>query len=426
MRLAALLTLTRLNLSREKRGALFAVFGVAVGVGSLVFFVALGLGVGRVVREQVFPVDAALLDVVPPQVSFGRLLGGGTLDEDTVARLRALPGVAAVYRKMNVRVPAVSRYEGSFFGSQIHMGLEILAVGVDPGLLDQEVTPESFVDRGPEAPIPGVAAKRVLEIYNKTFAPARHLPMLAPAMLKGFVFPIEFNRSYVARVEAGTVIPARIEMVGFSDRVNLAAVTIPLAAAVRLNLAAKADATTFTAVTLRATDPSVLPALEEAVKKMGLTTDDQDRKLAKNAGLAVALTTSALALLSVLICLLAAVNIAQTLFASVRARTREIGVLRAVGASRSDVRGLILAEAAVTGMLGGLFGVLAAVGLGLGADGIARSVLPPFPFQPDRFFTFSPLLLLGGVLLGLVAALAGAFFPSRHAAAVDPARTLAG
>ena len=60
---------------------------------------------------------------------------------------------------------------------------------------------------------------------------------------------------------------------------------------------------------------------------------------------AVAITTSALALLSFLICLLAAVNIAHALSAQVRARAKEIGVMQAVGASRADVRNIILAEA---------------------------------------------------------------------------------
>src|SRR5690242_5177453 len=130
MKPGALGRLVGLSLGRDKRGAFFSGFGVCVGVGALVFFVGLGLGVGRVVRESVFPVDARLLDVIPPTLSLGNLLGGSKLDEATVARLAALPGVERVYRKMNVRVPAVSRYNGDFFGSRLNMGVEVLAVGV--------------------------------------------------------------------------------------------------------------------------------------------------------------------------------------------------------------------------------------------------------------------------------------------------------
>ena len=93
MRLGSLGRLVRLSLARERKGALFSAFGVSVGVGALVFFLALGLGVGRTIRERVFPTDARLLDVVPPQVSLGALFGGGKLDAAMVERLTALPGV---------------------------------------------------------------------------------------------------------------------------------------------------------------------------------------------------------------------------------------------------------------------------------------------------------------------------------------------
>jgi ABC-type lipoprotein release transport system permease subunit len=143
-------------------------------------------------------------------------------------------------------------------------------------------------------------------------------------------------------------------------------------------------------------------------------------------GAAVALTTSALALLSILICLLAAVNIAHALSASVRARAREIGVMQAVGASRADVRNIVLAEAGVVGLAGGVLGTSVALLLALGMDRLAERYLPQFPFKPDTFFSFPWYVVVGGVALGLLAALAGAWFPSHRAAATDPARTLAG
>jgi putative ABC transport system permease protein len=423
---ASVVSLVRLSLARDRRGALSSAFGIAVGVGALVFFVALGLGVGRVVRERVFPVDARLVEVVPPTVSLGGLLGGGTLDQDAVDRLAKLPGVERVFRKMAVRVPAVSRYDGDFFGARLRMGVELLAVGVDPGLVQQDVTLGGFTDPGPGQPIPAVAASRLLELYNKSFAPARKLPQISPRMVSGFTFPVEFNRSYVAATAAGPITRAHVQLVGVSDRGVLAGVTIPLDTAVRLNRAAGADASTFTGVTLQARDPSEVPRLHEAVRAMGLEVDDQEQRMAQNAGAAVTLTTSALALLSLLICLLAAVNIAHALSAVVRARARDLGVLRAVGASRADVRLLVLTEAGVLGVVGGAAGTAIAVTLSFAVDWASGRYLPEFPFKPDTYFAFSPTVVLGGVLLGAVAALVGALGPARRAAGMDPARVLAG
>jgi ABC-type lipoprotein release transport system permease subunit len=416
-----------LQLRRDLRGAAFSASGVAIGVGALVFFVALGLGVGRVVRERIFPADASLVDVVPPRLSLGAIVGGGTLDQPAIDRLAALPGVAAVHRKMQVRVPAVSRYDGAFFGANLRMGVEVLAVGVDRGLVDRDVQLGAFEDPGPGQPIPAVMSSRLLEIYNRTFAPARRLPQLSPSMVVGFTFPIELNRSYVAGQAApGPTTSAQAQVVGVSDRAILAGLTIPLETARRINRAAGLDAATYTGVTLQARDPSSVPSIVEEVKRMGLGIDDQERRLSENAGAAVAVTTSALALLSILICALAGVNIAHALFAQVRGRSREIGILRAVGASRADVRRIVLAEAAAVGALGGLGGTLLAVAFALAVDGAARRWLPPFPFKPESFFQFPAGLLVGGLALGVVAALAGALLPSRHAASLDPARTLAG
>lgn len=415
--------LVKLQLARNRRAAVSSAFGVAVGITALVFFVALGLGVGRVVREKVFPVDVKLIEVVPSQLSIG--LFGGKLDQVAVDRLAALPGVAHAHRKMNVRVPAVSFYDGDFFGRRLRMGIEIVAVGVDPALVKADVQRGDFSDPGAGNPIPAVAASRLLEIYNKTFAPARSLPQLSGTMIIGFRFPVDWNRSFVAPAK-GVSGSNPAEVVGVSDRGLLAGITIPLAVAQRLNREFNSDAETFTAVTLEAHSPDDVPAIAAAVKDMGLRVDDQERRLAENAGAAVTITTSAMALLSVLICVLAAFNIAHALSASVRAREKELGVLRAVGARRSDLFRLVLTEALVLGLVGGAVGTIIALGAAAGVDMLSTRVLPDFPFKPDTFFVVPPWLPVAGVALGVVAAVAGAWLPARRASSLDPARVLAG
>ncbi len=427
MRVGALRALVALSLRRDRRGAISSIFGVVVGVASLVFFVALGLGVARVVREKIFPVDARLIEVVPSQLSLGFL--GGTLDQATVDRLAALPGVVHAWRKLSVRAPAASVYDGDFFGRRLRMGVEVLAVGVDPGLVRDDVTLGDFSDPGPDAPIPAVASARLIELYNKSFAPSRSLPQLSAQLVTGFTFPVDFNRSFVVAAAPGPVISARAQVVGVSDRGLLAGVLIPLATAQRLNRLTHGEASvasSFSAVMLQASEPSQVPSLVAQVKAMGLRVDDQERRLAENTGAAVAVTTAALALLSVLICVLAAFNIAHALSASVRARERELAVMRAVGASRGDVFALVLAEALALGALGGGVGAVFAVAAAAGVDMLSTRVLPEFPFKPDTFFQTPWWLVLVGLGLGVIAAAAGAWLPARRAAAIDPARALAG
>jgi ABC-type lipoprotein release transport system permease subunit len=283
-----------------------------------------------------------------------------------------------------------------------------------------------FRDPGPDQPIPVVGASRLIEIYNKTFAPARSLPQLSAAMLVGFTFPVDWNRSFIAATNPGPVTTTRAQVVGVSDRGMLAGITIPLETAKRLNKSANADAETFSGVALQAQSPSDVPGIVVKVKEMGLRVDDQERRMAENAGAAVAITTSAMALLSALICLLAAFNIAHALSAAVRAREKELGVMRAVGARRGDVFSLVLAEALVLGVIGGAVGTVLALLAAAGVDLLAARAVPDFPFKPDTFFLVPWWLPALGVGLGVLAALGGAWLPARRASRIDPARVLAG
>jgi ABC-type antimicrobial peptide transport system permease subunit len=416
--------LARRNLSHNRRGALLSALGVAIGVGCLTFFTGLGQGISSVVRTRIFPMDQATVEVVPPQLSLGSLFSGGRLDDAMVKRLRALPGVADAFPKMSVRVSAVSRYDGDFFGRPLHMGLEIIAIGVDPRIVEKDLAkPERFVDSKPGQPIPVVVSSRLLELYNKAFAAQRGLPTLSAALLNGFRIPAEFGLSFVTATE-GRSQAETLEVVGFSERALLGGVTIPLATAQRLNRAHGKDAESYSSVVLRAASPDALPGISAAVREMGFDVDDSEQRLGEQIGWGILVVTAALALLSGLITALAAINITHAFYAAVRERRREIGILRAVGASRNDVMRTLMVEASFVGVTGAVAGILGGLGLALLCDFGARRWLPDFPFKPESFFQFSPVLILAAALVGTAAALLGAFGPARSAAYADPAAAL--
>src|SRR3989454_2006235 len=195
-RIGKLIRLARGNLARELGALAVSAGGVALGTGCLVFFLALGSGLQSVVNE-VFPVSAREVEVVVPQFAIGNLLGEQKIDEATVQKLRAIRGVAAAYPKMQLRVPAVTRYNGAFFGRDIRMGLEVVSTGLMPELVGQDAR-MPFEDRGEGQPIPVLVNKRLLELYNKVFAPQRGLPSLTESQLVGFQIPMELGRSWVA------------------------------------------------------------------------------------------------------------------------------------------------------------------------------------------------------------------------------------
>ena len=103
---------------------------------------------------------------------------------------------------------------------------------------------------------------------------------------------------------------------------------------------------------------------------------------------------------------------------SVLERTREIGLLRATGTDRSQVRRLIVIEASLLALIGGVLGVV--IGTALGAAG-TLAVL-----SDGGISVFIPYLPLAGVLaVTLLVGLAAALRPAGRAGRVTPVTALA-
>jgi putative ABC transport system permease protein len=111
---------------------------------------------------------------------------------------------------------------------------------------------------------------------------------------------------------------------------------------------------------------------------------------------------------------------------AVTERRAEIGILRALGATRGQIRRLFLAESAFTGLLGSLGGV--AFGL-LIARGIAASIGTLMSdvygvAQRAEGIATDPRLLAAAVAIGIATSMVAAFLPARQAASVDPVHAL--
>ncbi len=423
-----LLWIARANLRSDLRGTLVNAAAATVGAAALAFFVALGLGVGDA-AQRMFPADARLVDVIPGGVSLGGVLGGAELDDAALARLRALPGVEAAWPRLTLRVPiAAGRPPDGFrYNWPPGMTIQIPVLGVDPGLLSRDADGGfTFEDPSDGGPIPVMLSRRLIEVYNKTIAPSwnvRKLPM--GISLVGLQLPVEVGYSIVPQKTEDRTYEARLRLVGLSDRVPLYMLAMPLQTVQRLHRDYAKPDTGYTQVTLQAKRPDDAPVIASAVRRMGFALDEGERATAERVGTVVAVTTLALALLAILMVALAALAIAQSLSANVRARAKEIAILRAVGATPADVRGIILIEGGVVGLAGGVLGAVLARLAALGADRIAARLLPDFPFRPETFFSFPAWVLALAVAVAICAAILGALAPAALAARVDPARTIA-
>ena len=122
--------------------------------------------------------------------------------------------------------------------------------------------------------------------------------------------------------------------------------------------------------------------------------------------------------------LLACLGIANTMYTAVLERTKEIGVLKALGARSGDVLLLFLAEATGIGLAGGLVGALVAAGLGrLGNAAVDRLTQSVTSTGFEVFRTDVPVVLIA-VLIAVVLSTVSGLLPALRAAVQDPARAL--
>lgn len=182
----------------------------------------------------------------------------------------------------------------------------------------------------------------------------------------------------------------------------------------------------FTDVAVRVRPGGDLEAVVDAIEGDGLKTYNA-LKFYTSVKREVTLISAGLNLFAMLSMLVAAIGIMNTLFTSVLERTREIGVLKAVGARDGHILGMFLLEGAAVGLIGGAAGLLAAWVMSVPSDGWVKSLIEHQRGEPLLTKTFfgwpgwlPPAVLGFAVLLTTLAAV----YPARRASRVQPVEAL--
>lgn len=170
-------------------------------------------------------------------------------------------------------------------------------------------------------------------------------------------------------------------------------------------------------------DTANVAAVAAAIRKLGLGAATAQEVIDQEvrAFNAIAFVLGALGLVALLI---AALGVVNTMVMAVLERTREIGVMRAVGARRSTIRRLFTMEAAALGFLGGAIGVAIGYAAVLVANPIINQKLKVNHVRGSDILSV-PLWLAAGVIVGttLIGVVSG-LLPARRAARLDPVEAL--
>jgi ABC-type antimicrobial peptide transport system permease subunit len=406
MRARDLLAMSLGNYGRARLRSGLTTAGVAIGTALVVLLIALATGAEDNVRRSIFSIgDLRLVTVQPFQPGANGLSAvPRMITDDTVAKLKRVAHVDGVYRQ---------------FDAPLGM---IVEAGDDATIRPQGIEPGAPVDRG------DLLAGRHLEAGDRAVAviPGNLARLIASSADAAVGRTVTMRVGGAVKLGStriggsGTPRDYAVKIVGvFDEQASQTSFRIPLedalvAGAENRGLTADAirETTGYSGLAVEADDSTNVADIVKAVQELGFSSFSL-KQVVEQIDQGFGVFKGILAGIGGVALLVAAIGIANTMVMSVLERTREIGIMKAVGASPRAIRALFLAEAAYVGVFGGIIGL----GLGLAGgqliDRIIRQLNPRT--NPAPIFVVGPDLALGALALALVVALVAGFLPARRA-----------
>ena len=184
------------------------------------------------------------------------------------------------------------------------------------------------------------------------------------------------------------------------------------------------DSEGYDSAIIRVNDPLALTDVRKRLQELGFASFSIVDQLEQFRTVFL-IIDSVLGLLGGISLLVASFGIANTMIMSILERTREIGIMKAIGAEDREIKLIFFVEAAVLGLVGGVVGVFAAWAIDAIANRLAyRFVLKPQGASFVDFFSLPLWLSLGAILFALIVSILAALYPAARAARIDPVRAL--
>ena len=440
--------------------------GISVGVASLVAMLSLGIGLQQLISRRL--VKSGLFDTVVV-TSRRDLRGMGrdeerngpapsesrVLDEPARQEIERLPNVLEAYPDIRFRTElrfedkphltmisalpssakandAFEGMQGSFFSSDTAPEV-ILQKTFAEELLGK--TPGRGIDETNVADLaPPLLGKELTMSYaQRVSSPAQPSGPRAEAAIPSVDALAAASYSVVSHEQ-------KVKIVGIADLdpesmrgPTRARVFLPLNFAEGLHVMQSVDLSeisraasgqpVYSSIGVRVKNPAQIQAVEDAIKKMGLNTFsilDASRGLKQVFGVLFAF----LGIFGSLALVVASIGIVNTLVMAILERRREIGIMKAIGASDADVKKLFFAEAGAMGILGGIAGVVLGWAIGQVINLGTNVYLKRQGLPSEHFWAVPWWLVAFAVLFAFVVSLVSGLYPAGRAARLDPVQAL--
>lgn len=371
------------------------ILGMGVGTGAVVALVGLGYGLQGIILERiVFGETLLSLSVAnPPSLAV-------TLSPETIDLMAANPLVKDISPLASF--PALGTFEG-----------------LTGNLFVQGVRPSYFLYTGGKA-IEG-------ELFsNDTVSEDRNSAIVSSAVLK--LYGLEDPKQAIGKTITFRVF---VPVPGTDDQTE-----VPIDKPYRIKAVSAEESSLTATITLdefqsyfqvpyyeriqvRVIDSDSLNAVQDSIIAQGFTVSALS-KTVEQANKIFQGIQAVLAIFGGIALTVSAIGMFNTMTVTLLERTAEIGVMRTIGASSTDIVILFIAEAMIVGFLGGIVGILIGAGIGYFFNGLLGVAAANFGGEAVALFryplTFLTFIMIFSTVVGFITGL----FPARRAAKINP------
>jgi ABC-type antimicrobial peptide transport system permease subunit len=439
--------------------------GISVGVASLVAMLSLGIGLQQMISRRL--VKSGLFDTVVV-TSRRDLRGMGSdedrnrpapgesriLDEPARQQIERLPNVLEAYP--DIRFITELRYEDkphltmvsalpmSSKSNDAFEGMQGTYFSSDTAseVILQKTFAEELLGKNPSRGVdeirvadlakPLLGKDLTMRYAQRAASPAQPVPAAGA--------PSAADSSLAAAAYSVVSREQKLKIVGIADLdpesmrgPTRAKVFLPLKLAESLHVMqptdlreiarAASDQPTYSSIGVRVKNPAQIQLVEDAIKNMGFNTFsilDASRGLKQLFGVLFAF----LGIFGSLALIVASIGIVNTLVMAILERRREIGIMKAIGASDGDVRKLFFAEAGAMGILGGIVGVALGWSIGQVINVGTNVYLKRQSIPPEHFWAVPWWLVAAAIGFAFIVSLVSGLYPAGRAARLDPVQAL--
>jgi putative ABC transport system permease protein len=467
MKLPDLTELALRNLRESLLRNSLTTIGISVGVASLVAMLSLGIGLQQLASRRLM--KSGLFDTVVvtsrrdlrnfnrdeersgPAPAESRML-----DEATRQEIEHLPNVAEAYPDIRfitelryddkphlttiAALPASAKSNDAFESVQGHF----FSSDTAPEAILQKAFAEELLEKTPK---PGIDETNVKDLATPLVG--KELTMRYAQREAAQSTPsTETNDKHQASGDARLAGAAysvvsreqKLKIVGVADLdpesmrgPARARVFLPLKLAESLHVMqptdlreisrAASDQPVYSSVSVRVKTPGQIQQVEDAVKKMGFNAFSI-LDASKSIQQFFKVLDVFLGIFGSLALAVAFIGIVNTLVMAILERRREIGIMKAIGASDGDVKRLFFAEAGAMGILGGVAGVALGWAIGQVINAGTNIYLKSQSFPPEHFWSVPWWLAGFALVFSFLVSLAAGLYPAGRAARLDPVQAL--